>query len=155
MLKRLFLVSCLLAVVGGLVTSNAAWAGGMKRSQHDAPGSAAVLRSSDGFRVKLRLVEELPNPTAAASVTRTGTDAFAVDIKRSALSADILAVSLKALGGFAKPAARFPRANIVVYVSGQASAGTIQASERIRLEAISSQLKGMSRGAILEIVQPK
>lgn len=125
-------------------------------SNHVEIGRSATIRFAVSSRIKVRIVDKLPDATAIASVTfHPGTDdAFIIDLKSASVSADALGAAMATLAQFVTPKARYPEANVVVYIPAQGSTVKVSDKDRIRLESILVQLKRKPKGSFFEIVQP-
>ena len=153
MLKMLPLIFCFTALSGDFLPERANW----ESELSSLPRSNAIVSyaASTGRRVRLRLVEKLTNPTAGASVSllKGSDEVFVIEIRRSLVSTNVLAVALRTLTQFARPKSTYPDANIVVYVPERPSPRSIEASERARLDNLVAQLRS-SNGSFLEIDYP-
>jgi hypothetical protein len=104
--------------------------------------------------IRVRLVEELLKPGSAASVRlQAGSnEVFVVEVKRSLLSAQVLAAAFAARPHLAGRRSEHPNANVVVYIPDKFSPRILPPSDQLMFENLVTQLKGHPPGDFIEVI---
>jgi hypothetical protein len=112
-----------------------------------------VLPNESDAVVRIRLVEELQRPASSAAVSLpTGSNGvFTVEVKRSALSAQVLAAAFAVRSHFAAQVSKNPKANIVVYIPDKLPPRSLSPSEQLMFEGLVEALKAQPTSGFVEV----
>jgi hypothetical protein len=145
------LVVSLIFVVGGVGSGRASW------SPRTAPPQSQAIAGAE--TVTLLLVDDLTRPGFVAQVRRTGSGAkrTVITLKRSALSARLVAATFVAAEGARRR--HGPDARVSVYISEQMALRPVAPGHRARIEDIVRQLRsaapidvpGVGRGPAITV----
>ncbi len=103
--------------------------------------------------VRVRLVEKLPTPESAASVSLPSgaSDGFVVEVKQSALSVYVLAAAFHARSAMAGRRAKYPSGDIVVNISEMLSNRTPSPRDQAAFAPLIAELRGHTVGDVIEV----
>lgn len=115
-------------------------------------GPSVSLGESDAV-VRVRLVEKLQNPASAASVSLPAgsNEVFMVEVKRSALSAQVLAAAFAVRSHLAARRSKHSNANIVVYIPANLSPRSLSPSEQLMFARLVVELQAHPPGGFIEV----
>lgn len=111
-----------------------------------------AARQPDGL-VRLRLVEDLKKPGSSVSVRLAAgaTGIFNIDVKRSALSAGVLAAAFAARSSVAAMRLKRPNSNIVIYIPDTSSFRPLSPENRLKFEHLVKRLQDANIGEVIEV----
>lgn len=114
---------------------------------------ASFAPSSPSAVVRIRLVDSVSQTSAGASIRVPGGTAgvYIVEVKRTAVTADVLAAAFSVLSNIANKQSKTPQANIMLYLPDNVSQPKLAPSERKRFERLITDLKAAKKGEFLEV----
>jgi hypothetical protein len=106
--------------------------------------------------VRVRLVDQLPTPGSAASVSLAAgsSEAFVVDVKQAALSVQLLAAAFHMRAALAARRAMYPTGDIVVTIPASVAKRAVSPQDRAAFEPLVAELRAHVVGDVVEVRLP-
>lgn len=111
-----------------------------------------VSRNANVPLVRIRLVKEVrAGSVAAVRLAAGSTDAVTIDVKRSALSEQVLAAAFSVRSSLVDRRATHPIANIVVYIPENLGPRPLSPGDQLRFAGLVTELRAQPPDGFLEV----